>query len=51
LFRARIRVCKTSCVISVSRGGQVTESGEGGQAALKGNFGPLEKLKGESKIN
>jgi hypothetical protein len=42
---------KTSCVVSVSRGGQVTKSGEGGQAALKGDFGPLEELKGESKIN
>lgn len=42
--------CKTSCVISVSKGGQVTKVGEGGQVALKGDFEPLE-LKGESEIN
>jgi hypothetical protein len=37
--------CKTSCVVSVSRRGQVTESKEGGQAILRGYFKPFEELK------
>jgi hypothetical protein len=39
-----LRFCKTSCVISISRRGQVTEFGKGGQAILRGYFKPLEKL-------
>jgi hypothetical protein len=37
--------CKTFCVISVSKGRQVIESGKGGQTVLRGDFKPLENLK------
>jgi hypothetical protein len=38
--------CRTSCVISVSRGGQVTKSGEGGQAVVKRRLQTIGRTKG-----
>jgi hypothetical protein len=40
---------KTSCVISISRGGQVTQF-KGGQAILRGYFKPLEELKNRKNM-